>query len=226
MTSTVRLCLNYLLNELSWTGDLYTTLGTASYQEALEAFEQAIQIDPHCVRALHGRGIILTRMKEYEKALEAFEQALKFAPHIAKIRADMASILFYIPKDYQKSGLLYKEAAELDKRYKAVYQHKTQQLFYRACNLRFQEQRKEAIAAFQQVLLFDPTHEKARQALSDLQNTQTSATYSSSHIDDYDFYQSQPPSSYYLSGPIYNNDWNLPPYIHPANCRCARCWEP
>jgi tetratricopeptide (TPR) repeat protein len=204
------------------------------YQAALWAFEQAIQIDPNCVKALHGRGIIFTRMREYEKALKAFEQALKLAPDIAKIRVDMAGVLLSIYKDYQKAGLLYKKAAELDKRYKAVYHHKARQLFDRAHDLfiryqfhGFQEERNEAITAFQQVLLFDPTHEGAKQALSELQNTRTSVTYGSSYFfDDFYSYQSQPSRSQLEREAMENNQWDLPPSIHPANCRCAQCWEP
>jgi len=186
------------------------------YREALEAFEQAIQIDPDCVKALHGRGAILTQMKEYKKALESYEQAFKLAPHIAKIHLDMAEV----------SGLHYKKAVELDRSYETGYRNKTQELFYKAGELRFHGQRDEAIAAFQAILLFDPAHEGAKQALSELQNTRTSVTYSSSYFDDFYSYQSQPSRSQPEREAMENNQWDLRPSIHPANCRCAQCWEP
>lgn len=124
------------------------------YQEALHAFERAIRIDPHNVKAHHGRGIVLMQMKEYEKAVEAFEQALNLAPKVAKIREDMAG---------------------------------------------------------------------AKKALSKLQNNHASPTF----FDAINSYQSssQPSKVQLAYEAMYNNQWDLSPSIHPANCRCPQCWE-
>ena len=97
------------------------------YQEALEAFEQAIQIDPVSVKALHGKGVILTEMKEYKQAIESYEQASKLAPDIAKIHLDMAEVC-YMLKDYEKSSLSFRKAIQLDRTYELVYWDKTQAL--------------------------------------------------------------------------------------------------
>jgi len=105
------------------------------YQESLDTFELAIQINPTSVRALHGRGFVLAKMKEYKRALESYEQASKLAPNIAKIYLDMAEV-FYMLKDYKKSGASYRKAVELDSNYGSIYRDKTQELFHEAINLR------------------------------------------------------------------------------------------
>jgi tetratricopeptide (TPR) repeat protein len=83
------------------------------YHEALAAFEQAILIDPNCVKALHGRGVIFASLKQYREAIESYEQASKLAPDVAKIHLDMAET-FYAMQDYEKSGSSYREAIRLD----------------------------------------------------------------------------------------------------------------
>src|SRR5437763_6907845 len=64
------------------------------YQEALIACEYAIQLNPTYARAHHGKGLILSKMKEYKEAREAYKQAWKFAPDNAKIYLDMGELLY------------------------------------------------------------------------------------------------------------------------------------
>ena len=138
------------------------------YQDALEAFELAIKLDPTSVKALHGRGIVLVQMEKYKKALDSYEQASRLAPNIPQIYADMAE-LFYKLRDYTKSYLSYKKAIELDSKYENVYRDKAENLVDRASKLNNPWTRDEAIVAYQQVLLFNPDDTTARSELSKLQ---------------------------------------------------------
>ena len=77
---------------------------TGYYKDALAACEYAIQLDPTCARAYHGKGLVLIQRKRYEEALEAFQKASQLASENAKVHADMAELL-YIRRDYENSRL-------------------------------------------------------------------------------------------------------------------------
>ncbi len=47
------------------------------FSDAVEAFDQALMIDPRYCAAWNNKGVLLSRMGEYTKALEAFEKALQ-----------------------------------------------------------------------------------------------------------------------------------------------------
>jgi tetratricopeptide (TPR) repeat protein len=46
------------------------------YQEALEAYEQTIRLDPNYVDAYNGKGDALLQLKRGEEAQEAYKQAV------------------------------------------------------------------------------------------------------------------------------------------------------
>ena len=58
--------------------------GLKLYEEALEAYEQALRIDLDNVYAYSGKANALHGLKLYEEALEAYEQALQLDPNVDK----------------------------------------------------------------------------------------------------------------------------------------------
>jgi len=103
-------------------GEALSKLG--HYQEALNAYNQCIQLVPKhakhlIVRIYCAKGELFYAMKEYEKALAAYEEAYIVNPSSArKVFAKKDSLYtigksFYINKDYKKalsafhSGILY-----------------------------------------------------------------------------------------------------------------------
>ena len=50
------------------------------YQEALEAYDKAVEIDPQYVASWHGKGVALERLKRYQEALEAYGKAVEIDP--------------------------------------------------------------------------------------------------------------------------------------------------
>ena len=136
------------------------------FKEALEAFEHAIQIDPVSVKALHGRGIILTQLKEYKKAIESYKQASQLAPKIAKIYLDMAEV-FYLLEDYAKSGTYYRKAIELNGSLTQIYFDKVETLLKKAYLWEQQEcyedeQYEQALVTYENILAFDPMNDHAK----------------------------------------------------------------
>ena len=53
------------------------------YQEALDAYEQAIRLDPDYADAYFNKGIALGNLKRYQEALDACEQAIRLDPNNA-----------------------------------------------------------------------------------------------------------------------------------------------
>ena len=64
-----------------------TTKGVAlrdlgRHEEAIAAFDKAIEIDPQCAKAWNNKGIALDKLAKHEEAKEAFEKALEINPTI------------------------------------------------------------------------------------------------------------------------------------------------
>lgn len=47
---------------------------------AIEAYDQALQIDPKHAKVLYNKGIALNGLGRYEEAIQAFDQQLKINP--------------------------------------------------------------------------------------------------------------------------------------------------
>lgn len=132
------------------------------YNECLSICEKAIQLDPICARAYHGKGLALAQLLRIEQALCAYQEASHIAPENAKIYVDMAEILF-IKHDYEKSGLAYKKAIQFNSRFEAVYAEKTKSITQWAFNMlaralesHYLDTYSAAISIFREALLFNP----------------------------------------------------------------------
>jgi len=55
------------------------------YNEALQYFNKALELDPNYVKALAGKGYTLDRLKEYDEALKCYDKALKIEPQNAEL---------------------------------------------------------------------------------------------------------------------------------------------
>ncbi len=47
------------------------------FEEALDTYEKALQLDPHYFSAFKGKGNALYKLKRYNDALEAYNQAIE-----------------------------------------------------------------------------------------------------------------------------------------------------
>ena len=52
-----------------------------SYQDALNSFAQATDIDPEFTEAWYNKGVALMELGKYLEAIRAFDKALKINPH-------------------------------------------------------------------------------------------------------------------------------------------------
>ena len=72
-SSTLLLASNNAVDSYSQGNDLFAH---KHYQEALEAYEQTIRLDPNFVAAYNGKGDALLQLKRDEEAQEAYKQAV------------------------------------------------------------------------------------------------------------------------------------------------------
>src|SRR6266566_3801344 len=92
-------------------GDTY--LNTKRYQEALLAFEQAIQLDPNDAVICNGKGLALSKLNRYREALTAYEQSIRLNPNNADTYLNKGDALDELER-YEEALAAYKRAIRLD----------------------------------------------------------------------------------------------------------------
>jgi tetratricopeptide (TPR) repeat protein len=133
---------------------------------AISAFRKVLLFNPDNAIAFaeigkiqKERGLALAQYGRGKEAIEAYLEASQLNPEDAKLHANLAE-LFYYMGDYEKSGLSYKRAIQLDSRFEAVYVEKSKGLLDKAFEsltpyLRTLYRLDSAINAFRSVLLFN-----------------------------------------------------------------------
>ncbi|PWR74367.1 tetratricopeptide repeat protein [Methanospirillum lacunae] len=60
-----------------WNNKGVTLSRLGKYDEAIKAYDQALQIDPEYTSAWNNKGVVLSKLGKYPEALEAFDRALR-----------------------------------------------------------------------------------------------------------------------------------------------------
>ena len=55
------------------------------YEEAIECFDKAIEINPDFVCAWHGKGRVLYEQGKYEEAIKCYDKAIEIDPNLAYV---------------------------------------------------------------------------------------------------------------------------------------------
>ena len=118
------------------------------YEEALEAYRQALFLDPNNAHAYVGRSRSLQGLKRYKEALVASEQALRLEPNNASAYIGKGNALDDL-KRYEEALAAYEQALRLDPNNASAYNNKGRALD----DL---ERYEEALAACEQALRLDP----------------------------------------------------------------------
>jgi tetratricopeptide (TPR) repeat protein len=119
------------------------------YEEALDAYRQALFLDPNNAQAYVGRSRSLHGLKRYKEALLASEQALRLDPNNAEAYVNKGEALYGL-KRYEEALAAYEQALRLDPSDAVTYNNKGNVLN----NL---ERYEEALAAYEQTLRLDPS---------------------------------------------------------------------
>ncbi len=123
------------------------------YEEALEAYNRAIQLAPNDALAYHNKGYALDDLKRYEEALEAYTRAIELDPNDAVTYYNKGYTLRNL-KRYEEALEAYTRALELDPNDAVTYYHK-------GTALRNLKRSKEALDAYARAIELDPTYARA-----------------------------------------------------------------
>jgi len=66
------------------------------YEEAIKAYEKAIEINPKDDKAWYNKGFYLTKLKRYEEAIGAYEKAIEINPKEALGYSNMGELFFKV----------------------------------------------------------------------------------------------------------------------------------
>src|SRR6266566_1332994 len=127
-------------------GDTY--LNTKRYQEALLAFEQAIQLDPNDAVICNGKGLALSKLNRYREALTAYEQSIRLNPNNADTYLNKGDALDELER-YEEALAAYEQAIRLDPDNADAHNSKGNVLDEL-------ERCEEALAAYEQAIRLDP----------------------------------------------------------------------
>ena len=135
-----------------WFGEGKVLQKTGRYEEAVQAYEQAIQLDSSFAAAYQGRGAALFHLKHYEEALQAYEQAMSLDPGFA--------LAFYSKGVTLEKLKRYEEALQA---YEQLIRLAPNALAYqgKGTALSRLEQYEEAVQAYEQAMRLDPNSSQA-----------------------------------------------------------------
>lgn len=83
------------------------------YDEAISAYEAALQHDANCFQAYHNKGSVLGLLEKYEDAIAAFDKALKIKSTEIEIHKNMGNALTSL-KRYKEALHIYEAALRLN----------------------------------------------------------------------------------------------------------------
>src|SRR5947207_1423148 len=95
-----------------WLDEGNTHFYAQRYDEALAAYQQALQLDPDYAKAYNNMGYVLNEIKRYEEALAAYEQAIRLNPNYAKAYNNKAIALEHLGRTTEAQQA-YDKAREL-----------------------------------------------------------------------------------------------------------------
>src|SRR5258708_7876967 len=118
------------------------------YNEALDAYQQAIRLDPNNAIAYHNMGNSLNALKRNNEALDAYQQAIRLDPNDAIAYHNMSIILDTL-KRHKEALDAYRQAIRLDPNDAIVYHNMS-------IILDTLKRHEEALDAYQQAVRLDP----------------------------------------------------------------------
>ena len=119
-------------------------------QEALDAYEQAIDLDPKYARAYNNKGNALRDLKRDQEALDAFEQAIDLDPKYALAYTNKGNALRNLKRD-QEALAAYEQAIHVDPNDAYAYT-------WKGGALDELKRYQEALDAFEQSIHLDPNN--------------------------------------------------------------------
>jgi tetratricopeptide (TPR) repeat protein len=132
-----------------WLKEGHTHYFSKKYKEALNAYEQAIQMDPKWILAYLYRATTLIKLRQYKKALSTYEQATSVDPHAAGVYSKKGDLLWKLNR-YEEALEAYEQSLSLSANNQFVW-------FTKGALLLELGRNEGALLAFEQTTKLDPT---------------------------------------------------------------------
>jgi len=138
---------------ITWTAKGNALYYQAKYDEALQAYEKAIELDPNSANAWTGKGNALAYLARYDESLQAYEKAIELNPNFSYAWTGKGTALAYLAK-YDEALQAYEKAIELDPNFANAWQGKGNALY-------MQNRNDEALQAYEKAIELDPNSANA-----------------------------------------------------------------
>jgi serine/threonine protein kinase len=132
------------------------------YSQALQAYEEALRMDPLNFYAWNGKGTTLYNQGNYKKAMEAYQRATEIEPENPIVWVSAGLVLNRLQR-YQQALVHFERALEIDPQYVAAWNGKADAQL----DMNMLE---EALTSYEQALTYDS---KSFQAWNGLGNART-----------------------------------------------------
>lgn len=130
-----------------WLQRGFTRGKSGNYQEAIEAFDEAIALEPNNAEAFYNRGLARVGLNQYQWAIEDYNQTLRLDPKHYQAY-NHRGLAYQKLKKYEKAIADYDEAIRLNFNYSEVYND-------RGFAYRQLEEYEKAIADYDRAIPFD-----------------------------------------------------------------------
>lgn len=127
------------------------------FQEAIDAYNQAIELDPAMANAYYGKAIALKYLKQYDESETAYQKAIELDPTNSKAYLSLGN-LYRAKEEYNQAIQVY---------YKALEQDSSLDKAYYEIGYTYSKQKNDAKAAeaFKKAVALNPRYNKALNAL-------------------------------------------------------------
>jgi len=122
--------------------------GLGRHEEALDAYNKAIEIDPQFTEAWYGKGFALGRLDRDEEALDAFNKVIEIDPQFTEAWYGKGFVLGELER-YKDALAAYNKAIEIDPQF-------TEAWYGKGFALGELERYKDALAAYNKAIEIDP----------------------------------------------------------------------
>ena len=116
----------YLANSSS--NEINDLLSSGKYDEALQAYDKAIEINPNYVDTWNTKGNVLYCLARYDEALQAYDKAIEINPNNAIYYYNEGGALNKLGK-YDEALQAYDKAIDIDPNYADVWNDKANALY-------------------------------------------------------------------------------------------------
>ena len=133
------------------------SLGKKMYDEAIVAYQKAIEIDPQYAKAYNGLGATYYYKKMYDEAIAAYQKAIEINPQYVVAYTNLGNA-YYTKKMYDEAISAYKNAIETNPQYATAHSNLGGAYYKKGMY-------DEAIAAYTKAVEINPQYTVAHNGL-------------------------------------------------------------